>query len=44
MFDRAKEIVEYLKTNKPLLANRTALLKFNEDWVYKNQLRPLLEG
>jgi hypothetical protein len=44
MFDKAKEIVECLKMDKPLIANRTALLKFNEEWVWKNQLKPLIEG
>jgi len=42
--DEAKRLIEELKKNKVLTYQRKILRITNPDWVWKNQLEPLIEG
>jgi len=42
--DEARRILEELKKHKSLMQHRKVLRVFNNDWVWKNQLEPLIEG
>jgi hypothetical protein len=44
MMDRAREIYDEIKACKPLQAHRRALQRFNSDYIFRNQLEPLIEG
>ena len=41
--DRAKEYYDTIKNNKALMQHRKVLQKFSSKWVFKNQLKPLIE-
>ncbi|NIT61432.1 MAG: hypothetical protein GWN00_36075, partial [Aliifodinibius sp.] len=44
LMDRARELVEKFRATKPLQMHRKVLRRFNREWVFKNQLEPLILG
>lgn len=41
---RAREIAEVIKNSKPLQMHRRVVQRYNREWVWKNQVKPLIEG
>ena len=41
---RAQELWDQLRLYKPLMQARHVLRTFRDEWVYENQLRPIIEG